>query len=52
MCFQGDDQSIDDGMVGGGVQVVQGNSALDRSWGESSKVKELIEGGGVFSDRY
>jgi len=50
--FGGDDQSIDDGPVGGGIEGMSGDGAADGLRGESSEGNEVVDGGGVFSSRY
>ncbi len=50
--LRGDDKSIDDGPVGGCVEVVSGDGAADGLRGESFKSDKIVDGGGVFSSGY
>jgi len=44
--FRGDDQSIDDGSIGVGREVVTGDCTLDQSGRHLSKGEEMVGGGG------
>jgi len=50
--FGGDDQSVDDGLIGSCIKGVGGNGAVDRSRGQPPKSDEIIDSGGVFSGGY
>ncbi len=47
--LQGDDKSIDDGLVGVGVKSVSGDGTTDRLRGHSSEGEKMVGGCRVFS---
>src|SRR6266403_2353720 len=51
-CFGGDDESIDDGPVGGGIKGMGGNGAMDRLGRELSEGEKIVDSCGVFSGGY
>jgi len=52
VCFRGDNESIDDGLVGGCIKSVSGDGTADGSGGEPPKGDKVVNGGRVFSSRY